>query len=278
MAQEQELDKIVKLDGSVTEGKILRVSATGIEFDPDGEIPFMIIPRSEVMSIVYASGEVVIITEVSPKVEGMEDAKTKLEGSPSMPSGVDHSVIQTNIEIDLNTGISFPLSPDEFADYWEKGINLGLTFSRSSPWGGWFVSVVYSKFRFEKYKFLSDLGLDPSEVWIGGLDYANSVISAGTRWRIWNTKPFYLYLQGGSALLFETINKGSISYYDSLLNYYQEEIPSESDASFSLLIGLGLHFKIIRFLGFFCDANIVVSTEREGTVFSPVRFGLRFAF
>jgi len=52
-------DKVYKNDKTLIEGKVLRITETQVEFDPKGEIPFILIPRSEVAVIIYSDNTVV---------------------------------------------------------------------------------------------------------------------------------------------------------------------------------------------------------------------------
>lgn len=55
----EEFDKLIKKDNTSINCKILGVNATTIEIDPEGEKPFLILPRESVKSIKYKDGTVV---------------------------------------------------------------------------------------------------------------------------------------------------------------------------------------------------------------------------
>lgn len=61
-------DEIHLNDGTVVRGAIIRITDKHIEYDPDGESPFDILPRGQIAKIVYDSGRVVELNE------GMEPA------------------------------------------------------------------------------------------------------------------------------------------------------------------------------------------------------------
>lgn len=56
-------DTIHLKNGETLSGKILRVSETNIEYDPDGEIPFDTVRRDDVVKMVYSNGKSVIFSE-----------------------------------------------------------------------------------------------------------------------------------------------------------------------------------------------------------------------
>lgn len=51
-------DEIYLTDSTVLEGKVLRVTANSIEYDPEGETPFLMVERYKVSKIVYSNGSV----------------------------------------------------------------------------------------------------------------------------------------------------------------------------------------------------------------------------
>ena len=63
LAQNEDFDKIHKKDLTILEGKILKVTSTPIEFDPKGDIPFLIIERKDVNGLTYKNGTKVIFEE-----------------------------------------------------------------------------------------------------------------------------------------------------------------------------------------------------------------------
>lgn len=52
-------DRILKRDRTRIEGKVIRVTEDNIEIDPVGSVPFLLVKRSEVFSIIYRDGTVV---------------------------------------------------------------------------------------------------------------------------------------------------------------------------------------------------------------------------
>lgn len=71
-------DEIYLSDGRVFKGKIIRVTAKHIEYDPEGEKPFDILPRGQIEKIVYDDGKVVFLDEGkdAPAIEERDEIDT----------------------------------------------------------------------------------------------------------------------------------------------------------------------------------------------------------
>lgn len=75
-------DEIYLKDNTVIKGKILRVSEKNIEYDPEGDKPFDVVPREKAKKIVYEGGQTVVFDEtvqaaVSEKVEEIPPIRQK---------------------------------------------------------------------------------------------------------------------------------------------------------------------------------------------------------
>lgn len=78
-------DEIHLNDGRVFKGKIIRVTVKHIEYDPEGEKPFDLLPRGQIEKIVYDDGKVVFLNEgknvpaieeeITPEKEEKSDLK-----------------------------------------------------------------------------------------------------------------------------------------------------------------------------------------------------------
>lgn len=68
-------DEIHLSDGRVFKGKIIRVTVKHIEYDPEGEKPFDLLPRGQIEKIVYDDGKVVFLNEGkdAPAIEKREE-------------------------------------------------------------------------------------------------------------------------------------------------------------------------------------------------------------
>lgn len=69
----QSFDAIIKKDGTTIQGKVLKVTDEAIEFDPKGEVPFLIIKRTDVESILYSNGTLVKLSEIIGLVNNTND-------------------------------------------------------------------------------------------------------------------------------------------------------------------------------------------------------------
>lgn len=67
-------DEIHLNDGTVVKGTIIRITDKHVEYDPEGESPFDILPRGQIAKIVYESGRVVELNEgAEPVLETKEE-------------------------------------------------------------------------------------------------------------------------------------------------------------------------------------------------------------
>lgn len=62
-------DEIHLNDGQVIRGKIVRVTERTIEYDPEGDEPFDVFPRGQILKIVYDSGKTVFLNEGGEAVD-----------------------------------------------------------------------------------------------------------------------------------------------------------------------------------------------------------------
>jgi len=65
--QSEPFDKVIKNDKSAVSGKVLRVTDTDIEIDPEGSIPFLTIPRNAVSAIIYSDNTIVNFKGPTPE-------------------------------------------------------------------------------------------------------------------------------------------------------------------------------------------------------------------
>jgi hypothetical protein len=69
----QNNDLITKVDGSTLQCKVLKVTDTELEIDPQGDIPFIKLNRNDVASILYSDGTLVklnelkVVSDISPQ-------------------------------------------------------------------------------------------------------------------------------------------------------------------------------------------------------------------
>ncbi len=56
-------DEIVLNDGKIIKGKIIQVTKDHIEYDLEGKVPFNILPRTDIVQLIYSDGTVVNLSE-----------------------------------------------------------------------------------------------------------------------------------------------------------------------------------------------------------------------
>ena len=59
-------DEIHLRDGTVVKGKIIQLAPKYIEYDPEGDKPFDLLPRGQIIKIIYDDGKVINLFEVTP--------------------------------------------------------------------------------------------------------------------------------------------------------------------------------------------------------------------
>ncbi|RPI89855.1 MAG: hypothetical protein EHM32_12185 [Spirochaetales bacterium] len=62
-------DEIHLNDGQVMRGKIIKVTERTIEYDPEGDEPFDVLPRGQILKIVYDDGKTVNLNEGAEPIE-----------------------------------------------------------------------------------------------------------------------------------------------------------------------------------------------------------------
>jgi hypothetical protein len=72
----QQKDKIYLKNLKVLEGKVIQVTPQSIEIDPDGDIPFLIIPRDSVSVLIYSNNQVINFENSGQQGDDREKLKT----------------------------------------------------------------------------------------------------------------------------------------------------------------------------------------------------------
>ncbi len=80
-------DEIHLNDGQVIRGKILKVTERTIEYDPEGDEPFDVFPRGQIMKIVYDSGRTVNLNEGAEPIEKPLESRGTGEAAASEKKG-----------------------------------------------------------------------------------------------------------------------------------------------------------------------------------------------
>lgn len=180
----------------------------------------------------------------------------------------------SKLEIYLNSGISFPLQPDEFADYWGVGFNfgggVGYSINPNLSFVGYFD---YNRFGFDEESLLRDYGLAGYGILITGGE-ASSMTLSGTLKASLLTPPAQVcpYLYGGIGTSWISIGDVTISYLDESIT-----VQGESESAFSVLVGAGIDFVIARRMDLFIEGGYAIAfTEGESTGIFPFKVGIKF--
>jgi hypothetical protein len=251
-AQETETDKVVKLDGSIVEGEILRVSDTSVEIDPIGDLPFILIPRSEVLSLVYSTGDVVVINEVTKKSE-IEREVPLISIEDFKPDSIVRypKMKRRGIQFHVNFGLSQPTSPSEFTDLWHGGQNWGFGVSFEPEF---FLPIMigmnYSRFPFERDYHCTH----------GDCEISTYLISMSDIVEL-----RYFFFRFGWGILLERFEGGQVE------GIYIDE---ETSASYTLLFGLGPQYSFTRFLSVYLDLGYVFNIKSDGIQYFTAKIGL----
>ncbi|HSV95871.1 MAG TPA: hypothetical protein VLM75_02935 [Spirochaetota bacterium] len=81
-------DEIHLNDGQVIHGKILKVTERTIEYDPEGDEPFDVFPRGQILKIVYDGGKTVNLNEGAEPIEKPLVSRGTGEAAVSEKKGV----------------------------------------------------------------------------------------------------------------------------------------------------------------------------------------------
>lgn len=76
---DQSFDKVYKIDNTMIEGKILRITESLVEINPKGDISFISIPKNEITVIIYADNSVLNFnSSKAAKKDLTKDVKTDI--------------------------------------------------------------------------------------------------------------------------------------------------------------------------------------------------------
>jgi hypothetical protein len=79
-------DEIYLKDNSIVKGKIIKVTNSNIEYDPEGDIPFDVVEKLKVVKIVYDNGkEVVLDKKALKKMNAFKEDDEYRGGYPEVP-------------------------------------------------------------------------------------------------------------------------------------------------------------------------------------------------
>lgn len=173
-----------------------------------------------------------------------------------------------------NSGISFPIGPDEFSDYWRMGFNfgggIGYPISPNLSLVGYFD---FNNFRFDDDKYLRDYGFAGYGISISGGEASIITLSGNLKATLHTTtSSVHPYLWGGIG--FFKLSIGDITIYGP---GGAVSVEGDSESAFSVLVGGGIDFVIGERMDLFIEGKYVIGfTEGESTQMFPVKFGIKF--
>jgi len=177
-------------------------------------------------------------------------------------------------EFYANSGISFPMGSNEFADYWRMGINFGGGIGDSiSPILTLVAYFDFNKFRFDDDKFLRDNGYSGYGISISG-GGASIITLSGNLKATLQTSPSSLhpYFCGGIGFM--------KLFLDDVTVYWLGEsatIEGDSESNFSVFFGAGIDFVIGKRMDLFLEGKYAIEiAEGEKAQIFPIKLGIKF--
>jgi len=178
------------------------------------------------------------------------------------------------LELYLNSGISFPSNPDEFADYWSTGFNFGGGAGYSVDPNLTLVAYFdYNDFNFDDERFLEDYGFTGYGISITGGEASSITLSGNLKVTLLpSPEPVRPYLLGGVG--WTRISIGDVTIYGPGGSVTVE---GESETAFSVLLGAGIDFTLTEGMDLFIQGGYSIAfTEEESTEIFPVKLGIKF--
>lgn len=172
----------------------------------------------------------------------------------------------------FNTGISFPISPEEFSDYWSLGFNVGggVGYSISNMFSLRGL-LDYNSFSFDEDTFLKDLGVSGSGVTVDGLSASIFTFTV-------NAKSFFSSTPGTVAP-YTTLGLGyfNLALSDVTVSYQgaSQSVDFGSESGFNMIFGGGLDFNVGS-IDIFLELDYGASfTKGETTYYLPIKSGVK---
>lgn len=199
---------------------------------------------------------------------------------------------ETKPAIYVGGGMSLPMGPQVFSDFWKSGFGgsggFALQVSPAIEIGG---TLGYSKFPFDDDAVLAYFGLSDFQlpglnidVSFSGLDittleflaygkYMFTVGAEGSRF-----KP-YMVATGGMTKMSTDELSATVTISGLIDTSFTETAPSMSTTDFTIGFGAGFEYMFSPKAGFWLDGKyMVILTEGESTSYLPIRAGLKFMF
>lgn len=175
------------------------------------------------------------------------------------------------ISVYVNSGVSLPMNPEIFSDYWKMGFNfgggVGYSFTPNLSVVG---SFGYNSFAFDEDGFLDAFGMGETGISVDG---ASASIITGSA----SIKASFLpagsavspYGIAGAGLFKLTLSETTVSYMG-----ISETVPEVSETKAGAHFGAGLDYMLNEKIGLFIEGIYGIGlTEGESTGYVPIRVG-----
>ena len=196
--------------------------------------------------------------------------------------------MQRESQIELFGGAAMPMAPDFFKDYFKVGLSLhGQYVMFPSPKMGLVFGVAYEPFSVDNDKFLEDMtGYTESELEDLGMKYdveiGLNILEFGVGVRPYLSapeSPTQVFLLGmGTYNIMKIKSEGTIGYYDSYGDYYEEDMDeTETENKAGVALGGGIEIPAGESMNLiFQGLYRFIFTEDETSSFLGITAGLVF--
>lgn len=173
--------------------------------------------------------------------------------------------------LQFSAGLSVPVSPDAFTDYWNPGYNLGGGFAYYfTPMFSIQTYFDYNSFSLDDDSILEDAGLEYSNVIVSGGNISIINISANIQYNIISVE------RKVSPYIFAGLGYYHLASKDLLMSDSYDSITLDGDSEDAFLInfGVGMQVNIVDNFSLFGDLRYLVGfTEDDNTIHLPIRVG-----
>jgi len=186
-------------------------------------------------------------------------------------------------EVVVHGGVSLPMQPELFSDFWKWGFNAGggLVF-RMSPHIALETTFDYNTFAFDDFGFRRALGIAEHEDYItNGGNSVITTIAASVSYLIFpDPNRISPYVSGGVGYMTLSKERARGFRVDAEGEIIDESIfPSERHSGIVVLLGGGIEIPSTSTRSFYFDVRYGIGMAGdENHQYVPVRFGLRQRF
>ena len=267
-SQTERLDKIELKDGKIFLGKVEKIKIDAVEFREKETNLLYEFEKSQIRYIALSNGKILTFENKSTPQTTFDSQTT-----PNI-SEIKNSNAETKNLLYLGGGVTFPLSPKEFSDYWNMGYNLEISLDFGiSPIVYLGLEIDYNSFGFNGEKLFKDAGFGSYNFTISGGEA--SILSAMFDLKIALVKgAFQPYILLGIGYNNLETNDATVS----LAGVGRETVNGSSEGGFAYNAGLGFNIPLsVKIYLFFEGKYQSVRVKDENTSFLPLRIGIAFS-